>query len=225
MKEVLFLVEGQTEEAFVTSILAPYLFSKKIICTPVVVSTSKDKSGKKHKGGVINYRKVKNDILKLLKNKHAIVTTMIDYYGLPDDFPGWKESKKKKGSVKMAECIEKALSDDIKNRQFLPYIQMHEFEALLFSDKSGFSQILGFTPKTHAKFDAIFSQYKNPEEINDNPRTAPSKRIESAFPNYQKIKFGVLLSENITLPVMIKKCPHFKQWIENITKLTSQKSK
>lgn len=225
MKEIYFLVEGQTEELFISQVLAPWMEPYFIFCQPVVLATSKSRSGKKFKGGIANYDKCKNEILRLLENKNALVTTMFDFYGLPADFPGYATAKKKKDYLNIAKYLEEQLFADINNRNFLPYIQMHEFEALLYSSKTGFIEYLQFNPEKHKAFDKIFTQFRNPEEINDNPATAPSKRILAAFPDYNKKSDGVLISSHITLSVIMKKCPHFRQWIEQIINLNKKNTK
>ncbi len=89
MSKVLILVEGQTEEAFVTQLLAPHLASRNVYPVPKLVITKRVKGGPDFKGGVFSYIKVKNDIKLLLKDTSAsVVTTLLDFYGLPSDFPG-----------------------------------------------------------------------------------------------------------------------------------------
>ena len=89
MKRILILVEGQTEETFVRDLLMPHLAQFGIYPTPVLVETKRDETGLKYKGGVSNYRKIKRDVMRLLHDTNAVaVTTMLDFYGLPHDFPG-----------------------------------------------------------------------------------------------------------------------------------------
>ena len=89
MKRVLVLVEGQTEERFVKDVLCPHLWARGVDATPKVATTKHVKRGPDFKGGITDYQKVENDLRRLLGDSDAVsVTTFIDYYGLPADFPG-----------------------------------------------------------------------------------------------------------------------------------------
>lgn len=84
-KKIIILVEGQTEERFAKGILAPYLLTKKIVLAVTILNTKTVKDGANFKGGIINYDKVKNDLTRLFHDSSAkLVTTMFDYYGLPN---------------------------------------------------------------------------------------------------------------------------------------------
>jgi hypothetical protein len=58
MKKVLILVEGQTEEKFIKELLVPYFENKSIYIVPIIISTSRRKSGSKYKGGIIISKKI-----------------------------------------------------------------------------------------------------------------------------------------------------------------------
>ena len=90
MKRGLVLVEGQTEDLFVKNVLQPYLWNRTSLwLTPALLVTKLVKSGANFKGGVRSYAQVRRDVQKLLQDADAaVVTTFIDYYGLPVDFPG-----------------------------------------------------------------------------------------------------------------------------------------
>ena len=75
--------------------------------------------------------------------------------------------------------------------RFVPYVMMHEFEALLFSDCEQFGRGIG-RPDLAASFQGIRDQFASPEEIDDSPETAPSKRVESLVAGYQKPLLGGL---------------------------------
>jgi len=135
-----FVVEGQTEETFVNDLLAPALSRLNIFPDARCVQTGR-KHGKVYKGGIINYIKLKNDIQRWLKqDKHleARFTTMIDFYALPKDFPGYEESRQQTELQKRIEILEHHFQTDIGDHRFIPYIQCHEFEALLFTDPTQF---------------------------------------------------------------------------------------
>jgi hypothetical protein len=130
MKKVLIYVEGQTEETFVRDVLAPYLWQTcQIILTPTLAHTKRTKSGQTFKGGIVSYEQVKGDIQKLLGDSSAaLVTTMIDYYDLPNNFPG-KASLPKGTPYDRVRHLEKAFANDIGHPRFLPFLVLHEFEA------------------------------------------------------------------------------------------------
>ena len=128
--------EGPTEERFVKQTISNYLGNYNISTDVRNVLTSKDKY-KQYRGGLISYKKAKKDIqtwLKQDKANNAFFTTMFDYYALPNDFPGFEKSKKIYDKYRRVEFLENEFAQDINDDRFIPYIQLHEFEALLFSN-------------------------------------------------------------------------------------------
>ena len=122
-----------------------------------------------------------------------------------------------------AETVEKALASDICEQmgsdfnpeQFVPYVMMHEFEAMLFSHCERFAEGIG-KPELAPKFQEIRAKFGCPEEIDDSPETAPSKRIVSLVPGYQKPLMGALASLEIGLGAIRLACPHFRSWLEQL---------
>ncbi len=131
MKRLFIVVEGQTEEEFVNELLSPYLNTFEIYD----VRATKIATSKGHKGGFVNYQHLKNDVTKLLKQsgKDVIVTTFVDFFRLPTNVPNFTTISKKFTKKNSVYEFEKAIAKDIDDHRFVPYIQMHEFEALLFS--------------------------------------------------------------------------------------------
>lgn len=203
MMKVLILVEGFSEKRFVEDILKPYFGQKGIY---VIARNLK---------GVGNYSIIKKESQNLIADSSAIlVTTMIDYYRLPSDFPNKKEILQQWSHIQKVEFLEKNFALDIDDNRFVPYLQLHEFEALLFSDVSHFQKVLPI--KSHiSKLEKIIESL-SPEEINDLPNTSPSNRIKQIFPQYQKESHGAILAKAIGLDKMREKCPHFNNWIESI---------
>ncbi len=144
MTRVNVIVEGQTEETFVRDLLAHEFGFKNIFFIARCIETSRKKS-RKFRGGLLNYPKTKNDIVRWLKQDDtAIVTTMFDFYGLPDDFPGMNELAKFSSPYDIVNHLELELKKDIDfGDRFIPYIQLHEFEGLLFSDIEKIDKIMG----------------------------------------------------------------------------------
>ena len=88
MKNVYIYCEGQTEESFVREILYPYFINSDIYVSPIICSTKKT-AGSKFKGGVSSYEKIKKELTLICRqHPHEFVTTMFDYYGMPDNAPG-----------------------------------------------------------------------------------------------------------------------------------------
>ncbi len=208
------IVEGQTEEQFIKRILSIYFSKFQIYFKPIIIETSRTPH-QKHKGGFVNYNHIKRDIQKVIKNGDCYkVTTLVDFYKIPSNFPG-KENIPSGDIYEKVHYLEDCWSNDINDSKFIPYIQIHEFEALLFSDIIGFEEVF---PDKKEEFLDIILRFPNPELINDNPKTAPSKRIESILKpsKYSKPFHGIDIAEIIGIEKMIEKCPHFREWINKL---------
>ena len=215
MKFIQILVEGQTEETFVKSVFNPYFLRLEVHITPIILSTKRIKSGLKFKGGVSTYQKIRKDILHILGNTSAeIVTTMFDYYGLPDDFPG-KISMTPGTCFAKVNHLETEFAKDINNQRFIPFLMLHEFEAFVFVAPDTVSKVF---PGLNivSQLTRIKNYYRTPEEINDGLETHPSKRIEGLAPEYRKSVHGPIITKRIGMDTMLQECPHFNQWIQRI---------
>ena len=214
------LVEGQTEENFVRDLLTPHLAQFDIHPTPVLVETKRDKSGLKYKGGVSNYQKIKRDVVRLLRDTNAVtVTTMLDFYGLPYDFPGRDEARKLVDCQEKVVRCEQAFAADINDRRFIPYLMLHEYEAMLFTAPDKIAA--EFPEESRLKeLNAIRAAFTTPEEINDDPNTAPSKRLLNLFgAAYRKPFHGVLIAASIGLTAICEECRHFREWLTALESL------
>lgn len=212
MKRVLVLAEGPTEERFVKDILSPHLESRAILAIPKVVTTKRTKQGPDFKGGITGYHKVENDLRRLLGDTGAAcVTTFIDYYGLPNEFPGMA-SRPMGSPLERARHVETEWRQRIDHVRFHPYLMIHEFEALLFSKPEELSRALYQSPLV-AQLKTVRDRFSTPEDINDDPETAPSKRILRIFPGYQKAVHGPLVARRIGLETLRRECPHFDEWL------------
>lgn len=209
MKRLFIVVEGQTEEAFVKELMAPYFIQNGIYdVRPVIIQTSKG-----HKGGFVNYEHLKNDILRLLKSQgqDVVVTTFVDFFRCPE-LPNQKDIEALPSHIKRVEEMEKSISDDINDWRFIPYIQLHEFEALLFSAVNGFE--IYFEDQVSNEIQGKIDSFDNPEEINSSPETAPSKRLIRIIPYYDKVIYGNIVALEIGLPTILARCPRFRGWID-----------
>lgn len=215
MKRVYFVVEGQTEGEFVRSILGPYFQDQGIYdIRAILIETSKG-----HKGGFVNYSHMKKLVVRLLKEEpDVVVTTFVDYFRIPNDLPGYDDCMKIVSVTGKIDCLEQRLKVDLSaafdHPLFIPYIQQHEFEALLFSSNSGFEYCYEKTVSEQTA--QIVAQYSNPEEINDSPATAPSKRILGIISDYEKVVDGNMIALEVGIEPILEKCAGFRQWIETL---------
>ncbi len=218
MKKVLILVEGQTEETFVRDVLAPHLAVTGTHIIAKLATTKRVKSGTHFKGGITSYQKVKNDINRLLNDSSVVkVTTMLDFYGLPKTFPG-KTTMPRGSCFERVAHLEEEFKRDIGNRRFLPYLSLHEFEALLFVSPEVTAKAFPGAAVA-AKLQAIRDNFGSPEEIDDSPKTAPSKRILDLLPQYQKPLHGPIVTMAVGFDKIRKECQHFDQWLTKLETL------
>jgi hypothetical protein len=222
MTRVRVVVEGPTEEAFVNRVLAPVFWPRETYLTPIIVGVPG------HKGGRTEYARVKKDVLLHLREERpSYCTTMIDLYGLGKGFPGTPFPATLANIEKVAR-IEQAIAQDIlatapdlrPDVRFLPYLQLHEYEGLLFSDPTAFANSI-YQPNLTGPFQTIRSQFATPEDINDNPDTAPSKRVLQLHPSYRKPLDGTRAAQAVGIARMRQECPHFDGWLRRLEALAA----
>lgn len=215
-RKMFILVEGQTEESFVKNVLQKSM-PQGLCLNPVIVTTKRDNSGGKSKGGASSYEKVKKDVKFLLKDSNAImVTTMIDYYGSLKNFPS---REKPKGTTALARVtfVEDAFTKEINHPRFKAYLSLHEFEALLFTDPQAIANHTEHKLLPNLQF--IRNSFATPEDINDSIITAPSKRLEALFPSFSKPLLGTRICQEIGLQKISAQCPHFAKWVQFLQSL------
>lgn len=217
--EVMVVVEGKTEEIFINSLVAPYLASKQIFISATQIS----KPGAK--GGDVKFIRAKNDIEKHLKQRHdTYVSLFVDYYGIKSDWPGFNEAKSCSTPQKIANAVNKVtrnkvielFTDQRAEVRFIPFIAVHEFEALLFSDPVELATHLHVN---QTDIDKILSEFGKPEAINNNQNTAPSKRLEKLYNRYKKTSTGITIAQAIGITKMRTQCPLFDAWLKNFEEL------
>ena len=229
MKQIILHIvcEGQTEESFVKKVLQPYLRSYGIVAKPILVTTNRSKRAQ---GGIVNFSHVERDIQDTLKlwssnnYEHHVVTTFIDYYARPNDFPRFSEAQKYFEPYQRVECLEQALGERIHSSRFLPYIQLHEFETLVLC---GYQYLAAYYPDCKGleeKLKNEFTSQENPEFIDGGTTTAPSKRIlrllESTYKKkYNKPFMGAYVTAQVGIERLRELCFHFNQWVAQIITL------
>lgn len=213
MKRIYVYCEGQTEEAFVKRLLYPYFIAKDIYVIPIICRTKEGPQGI-HKGGIVNYNKVVKEVKRYCtQHPNETVTSFIDYYGL-NNLPQIVVSSNK---YNLIENLESNFSNDVGCTNFIPYISLHEFESLLFSDPEQFNYL---SANAVIKFNEILAEFENnPEFVNNGKDTAPSKRILKEISNYGKILDGNRIAEHISLEGIRTRCCHFSRWIEKLEKI------
>ena len=195
-------VEGETEEEFVKHVLVDRLRPHGIEPTPYLLK------------GDVRVPRLGGEMARLALS-HDAVTSLVDFYGFRD-----------KNHQENAEELEHRILTATRANQrvapaslVFPYVQLHEFEALLFSDVSAFRTLLNLPDDVIARLQAIREQFQTPEHINDNFLTKPSKRIKDIIRQYNKKVHGPLLVEAIGLDKIRAECPRFNQWVEDLEAL------
>lgn len=225
MARLYLFAEGATEQTFADALLKPHLAAFGVyLHRPVLIAHTK-KKGKVHRGGGRKYLPMKNDILRFLsqdKGEDVFFTTMIDLYAIHHDFPELAEGEKLRHAPhKRVELLEEAFAKDIGDPRFLPYIQLHEFEAYLFADPVWFEYFYPRHDGAIAALNAIADEHATPELINDGQDSAPSKRIIAQLSDYKggKAAVGPQIAELIGLSAIRAKCPHFARWLARLENL------
>lgn len=191
-------VEGDTEVKFIEEVIAPQYFEKQCYFQPVDME------------GNVSVDRLASKMLNLGHTFDA-VTSLVDFYGF-----------KKKGDRSAAELekelqerLIKQLDRRIDSRFVFPYVQVHEFEGLLFSEAEPFGQLFGHAGLVDA-LQTIRNEFGSPEDITDSVDTAPSKRLEQLIPGYRKNLFGARLAAAIGLACIREQCPRFDGWMAHI---------
>lgn len=213
MKRIEIIVEGQTEQEFISTILAPYLYAHGVgLVTSICIHTSAT-----GRGGFANYEYLRNDVIRALASKDPdlVVSMFVDYFRVPKKhMPGYSVWGNEQNHFRQVEMMEVEIGKNIADRRFVPYIQMHEFEALLFSSDAGARKF--WSSKKCQKVGEIIEAFDNPECINTTPEGAPSKRLLEISPDYQKILDGNIFALEIGIDKILAQCPRFAAWVQEL---------
>ncbi len=204
-------VEGGTEENFVKKILAGHLQQVGGLEDVQPIILGRARAGRAS-GGNVTVERLVRDMAHLLKSFNA-VTSLVDFYGF-----------KEKGD-NTADELTDMVHRGVKKRtgandeKIIPYIQVHEFEGLLFSDVDAFRVVEGADSHAIGELRKIRLKFRTPEEINDNWDTAPSRRISGVLRRYSKLVDGPMIAETAGLKTMRTACPRFNAWVSKLEKL------
>jgi len=220
VKTLLILVEGQTEARFVAEVLRDHLMTRGVFPSATILETKRMGDGTRFKGGVSSWRKIESHLRRLLGDTSvAGVTTVLDYYGLPDDVPGM--SSRPTGPPRArVEHVERAIAAHVTDRRLRPHLMLHELEALLFADIASWqhrfddAEAIAALTRDTAGFE--------PESINETPSGAPSRRIQARLPRYDKVLHGPPAIRDIGLDQLRAACPHFASWMSWLEQLAGR---
>ena len=224
MKYLHIIVEGSSEETFVNDVLSKHFAAMNIFVSARKIQTGWDRmNNKPAKGGLLKYIKFRNDVLRWIESDrgraNTFYTSFIDLYAFPKDSesPYTFHIQNIVDHYQKITALEAAIGQDINHPTFIPYVQLHEFEALLLVEPD---RLLTMYPEDQTGITKLKRDIHgmNPEEINESQQTAPSKRIIKHLPNYegQKAQVGQLVAEDIGLNLLRQKCPHFNEWINKL---------
>ena len=219
------VVEGTTEQVFADTVLKPHLADFGVyLHKPVLVAHAK-KKGRIHRGGGRRFRPMQNDIDRRLKEdggNDVYFTTMIDLYAIYCDFPGKEDAEKVRfDPYKRVSALEGSWQKENSDGRFIPFIQLHEFESYLLVDVSRFADFFDNSGRGILTLQKLAAGVNSPELIDDGQHTAPSKRIIDQIPAYERLKtsVGPQMAEDIGLPAIRSKCPHFDRWLCRLERL------
>ena len=207
MRRVCIICEGPTEANFVSSCLTPHLSGHGVYAYPSILRAP---SGR-HKGGRVTIERL---VKHISHEYHACdrITTLVDFYGFQDRDGRSRVEVEAAVLAGVAKC-----TSGFDPRFVRPYVQMHEFEGLLFANIEAFQWALdGWNEEVRRKLQAVRDAYATPEDINDN--TAPSKRILAIFAEgtYSKIEHGPVIADAIGLAEIRHQCPAFNAWVAEL---------
>lgn len=219
MTRLLMLVEGQSEEIFVKHTLTPYLAQHGVyVQSPIVLWTKRLPDGGGFRGGVSHWNQIRRDLLPLTRDGDAWVTTLLDFYGLPEDFPGFPEALGAGNAPEKVIALQERFAVEINHQRFIPFLALHEFEAWLFSAPDTVEAHFG---KAHLaqKLRNAVQEAGAPELINHGATTHPKARLKGFVGDYKETSDGPTLLQKIGIPAVRGACPHFDGWLQRLEAL------
>lgn len=222
MVEVIVFSEGQTEEQFIKRVVAPALRHLSIFIKPQLLTTSRDS-----RGGDVSLNRLKINARNTLRQQpRAILTTLLDLYGLKTDFPAYEQAMQQQDVYQRCDMLQSALHMEIvdyvecRPERFIAHIQPYEFEGLLFSDVTALASTEPQWSRYLPQLQQVRESFPTPEHINGSYETKPSKRLDDILtPNYHKTRHGPLAAEQVTLARIERECVHFAAWLEKLRSL------
>lgn len=221
MTRLLMLVEGQSEEIFVNRTLKPYLAERGVyIEGPIVLWTKRLPTGGGFRGGVSSWKKIQDSLLPLTRDGDAWVTTLLDFYGLPDDVPGYLEARGPGDPRVKVAALQAKLSHEINHQKFIPFLALHEFEAWVFCAPDVVAAHFDRVDLA-GKVQQAITHSGEPELINHGKTTHPKARLKEMAIDYKETSDGPTLMAKIGIPAIRASCPHFAAWLDKLEALAT----
>lgn len=219
MKLLFIYVEGMTEEIFVERILRPHLQHHGVMVERPLLA-KKDFEPNGPRGGFTNWPAMEADMRDWFNDhpdtatREARFTTLLDLYALPKEVPGYSGLRAATTEADVA-AIETAIAAQLAHPRFFPYLQRHEFEALLLAHPAALTVIFPSAGAGIATLEAAIVGIE-PEDINHGRTTHPAARIMAAIPDYYELKASnaYWIAAEVTLERMRTHCPRFRAWLE-----------
>ncbi|MBS3964587.1 MAG: DUF4276 family protein [Methylomonas sp.] len=219
MTRLLMLVEGQSEEIFVNRTLKPYLAERGVFIEgPIVLWTKRLPSGGGYRGGVSSWKKIQDNLRPLTKDGNAWVTTLLDFYGLPEDVPGFQAARGPGNPRDNVLALQERLAVEINHPRLIPFLALHEFEAWVFCAPDVVATHFDL-PTVAQKVQQAIAHAGEPELINHGETTHPKARLKAMVKSYKETSDGPTLMDKIGIPAIRVACPHFAGWLQRLEAL------
>lgn len=216
MTRLLMLVEGQSEEVFVKQTLTPFLAEHGVyVQSPIVLWTKRIPGGGGFRGGVSHWEQIRKSLLPLTNDSDAWVTTLLDFYGFPEDFPGYKEVFGPGDPRSQVVALQERFAVKIGHPRFIPFLALHEFEAWLFCAPDVVAEHFGDT-NLAARVRKVVQDAGDPELINHGAKTHPKARLRALAAGYKETSDGPTLMNKIGIPIIRSACSHFAGWLNRL---------
>jgi len=221
MTRLLVLVEGQSEEVFVKRILTPHLQKYGVyVQSPKILWTKRLASGGGYRGGATSWSQIRRDLCALSQDANAWITTIIDFYGLPNDTPGMLNQQRESNAQYRVLAVQMQLASEIHHQRFIPFLALHEFEAWIFADPQVVENHFA-RPQLADQMREIVQKTGGAEMINHGPTTHPKARLKQLIRSYKETADGPTILEKIGLETVRASCPHFDHWLKKLESLGS----
>ena len=230
-RQIIFYVEGYAELEFVNEIIGPHLSGRGIVWHKPILVANIVRKDRTARGGVRKYGPIRKDLQRLLAQYRGIdfiFTTLLDYSGLPDDFPLTNTPLPGVGTpLARVQAIENAWKEDLGDHRFWPNLLLHEYETLILSRPDSLLAAYPRMDQAIADLRQDIAGFQNPEDINGDPITAPSKRIQRIFEThhmrYDKVTGGALAILDLGLEAIRQRCPKFDGWLRKLESLANER--
>lgn len=224
MKRLYLTVEGQTEQAFALGVLQAHLTNFNVfLVKPRLTGLHSRRQGRIPKGGLLDtFQHALEDMRRWMledKSCDARFSMMVDLYSLPSDFPGYEEAVVLADPHEQARHLESSLSEVLSDSRFVPYVQVHEFEALILANVDCLKEWFDNVEKEVEKLKEECAAFQTPEHINHGSETHPKARIEKYIADYHNNVDGPALAEYVGVEAIRERCPHFSAWIRVLEQL------